>query len=80
VPTKEEQQAIDAAQRKAAKQAELKAIREAVNRHRGGWEKASDEDIQRLWLSLPEATRQAYLKPPQEKSDDTQRDQPKPDA
>ena len=36
-------------------------IREAVTRNRGGLEGASDGQIQMIWESLDEQTRQAYL-------------------
>ncbi len=39
----------------------LQVIREAIQKHRGGFEDASDEEILRIWQKLDQPTQDAYL-------------------
>jgi len=39
----------------------LKTIREAIGRRHGGFEQASDEQVLRVWRSLPADAKKAYL-------------------
>ena len=40
---------------------DIKKIREAVIKNRGGWENAMDEEIMTIWRSLDAETQQKYL-------------------
>lgn len=40
---------------------DIQRIRQAVLKHRGGWQNASDRDVLELWRTLPEVTRTQYL-------------------
>jgi hypothetical protein len=40
---------------------DVKKIREAVIKNRGGWDNATDGEIQTVWQSLPAETQEMYL-------------------
>jgi len=41
--------------------ANMKQIREAVTKHRGGWTKASDAEIMTVWNMFPDEIKKEYL-------------------
>jgi len=49
----------------------VKKIRDAICANRGGWLKASDQEIMMLWDSLDKQTQDAYLKSTEKKPRET---------
>jgi hypothetical protein len=56
--------------------ADIKTIREAVVKNRGGFESASDGEIMTLWNLLDETTREKYIESVKTESKSKQKGKP----
>ena len=59
---------------------DIKTIREAVTKNRGGFEMASTAEIMTLWQSLDETTREKYMETVKTESKTKQKGKPDADS